>query len=378
MRTRASFLFICVFAGSCATSPGSEPEAPASPEAPPAAAGGAPEPIAAEPIVAEPCAFFAPDGLRLVGTLRRPARPGPVPGIVLVHGSGPIGRKGEVPGQLGMGFGFDLPLLEQLATGLAERGFAVLSYDKRTCGPFNQCTDNGYPQPTLDMTMETLLGDVLAAGDALASDEAVDPNRILLLGHSQGGTLVPHALAKRPDWRGGLLLATPHRPIDAIIQAQADKVAELLRATGTLEVKDTPLQRLADEAARARALSPEDPALEAEGPLEAFPNAQPVFWRSWIDLSDRAPEVAAATGRPHAVFGGTMDWNVPPSELDRWEATLAEVATATVVRLPDVTHAMNRLAETDIEKLRPEHIGRTIWPPLVDKLAQAARAMLAR
>ena len=59
----------------------------------------------------------------LPATLTMPVAPGPVPAVVLVHGSGPGDRDATV-GQIKQ--------FKDLALGLASRGIAVLRYDKRT------------------------------------------------------------------------------------------------------------------------------------------------------------------------------------------------------------------------------------------------------
>lgn len=59
----------------------------------------------------------------LPGTLTLPVSPGPVPAVVLVHGSGPSDRDSSL--------GPNKPVRD-LAWGLASRGVAVLRYEKRT------------------------------------------------------------------------------------------------------------------------------------------------------------------------------------------------------------------------------------------------------
>src|SRR5262249_48895994 len=59
----------------------------------------------------------------LPGTLSKPLGDGPVPAIVLVHGSGPHDRDETI--------GPNRPFRD-LAWGLASRGIAVLRYEKRT------------------------------------------------------------------------------------------------------------------------------------------------------------------------------------------------------------------------------------------------------
>ena len=81
--------------------------------------GGEPERPAPLVIVerhAEEITFPSTD-LTLEGTLLVPAHPRGehLPAIILGHGSGPIDRDEKVDGQLGMGFGFEIPSFGVLA-----------------------------------------------------------------------------------------------------------------------------------------------------------------------------------------------------------------------------------------------------------------------
>ena len=154
---------------------------------------------------------FAADGLRLKGTLHVPGGPlAPRPGIVLIHGSGPQSRDAAVRGQLAMGFGFELKIFEGLAEALTRAGYVVLRYDKRTCGPFNKCADNGYPKVSKNLTIETFVADAQAALEFLAAQPQVDPQRLVVLGHSQGATFVPFLMEANPSVRAGVMVSALH------------------------------------------------------------------------------------------------------------------------------------------------------------------------
>jgi pimeloyl-ACP methyl ester carboxylesterase len=110
---------------------------------------------------------FANGPVTLAGTVVIPAGAGPFPGIVFLHGSGAEGRWAT----------------RYLAEAFARRGVAALVYDKRGVG-----------RSTGDWRtagFEELVGDAVAAVDALRARPEVAPDRVGIHGHSQGGTIAP-------------------------------------------------------------------------------------------------------------------------------------------------------------------------------------------
>jgi uncharacterized protein len=117
------------------------------------------------------------DGIMLRGTISKPRWSGsPVPGIVLVHGSGPLTRN-DVRGD---------------TRALVRRGFAVLAYDKRGAG-----ASSGFYMRASEHPPEVLLGrlaaDAAAMFDQLATDPDVDSTRLGFFGASQAGWIIPLA-----------------------------------------------------------------------------------------------------------------------------------------------------------------------------------------
>jgi alpha-beta hydrolase superfamily lysophospholipase len=123
-------------------------------------------------IVQTQLAVSTSDGLVLPATLHVPAgaRPG-LPGMVLVHGSGPTPRE----------------RLRAEAEAFARAGIATLTYDKRTAG--YSLTQRSYPQ---------LADDAIAAAALLRGRAEVDPAKVGLWGLSEGGWVAPLAAARDP------------------------------------------------------------------------------------------------------------------------------------------------------------------------------------
>jgi uncharacterized protein len=145
------------------------------------------------------------DGTRLAGTLTVPERGrGPYATLVLVHGSGPQDRDETIGPN---------PVFLQLSNALSNAGYAVLRYDKRGIGKSGGRTTLG--------TRDELIDDVKAAYHFASVQPEVDPKRIYLLGHSEGGELVPTVAAEDPRVAGIVLMAPPSLPLWRIIMQQA-------------------------------------------------------------------------------------------------------------------------------------------------------------
>jgi dipeptidyl aminopeptidase/acylaminoacyl peptidase len=97
----------------------------------------------------------------------------PVPAIVLVHGSGPSNMDEKVG---------KLTPFKDLADGLANRGIAVIRYDKRTYAHKKQFIN----KPDISVKEETI-EDAILATELLRNDSRIDSDKIFIVGHSMGG-----------------------------------------------------------------------------------------------------------------------------------------------------------------------------------------------
>jgi len=159
------------------------------------------------PYTIDSLAFRNPEAnLTLAGTLTRPDTTAAVPGVVLVAGSGPQDRDGTIMGHRPF---------RVLADALTRRGWAVLRFDERGVGQ-SEGTQAG-------ATTADFATDVRAAVSTLADRPGVDPERVGLIGHSEGGLIAP-MVATRTDTASFLvLLAAPGLPGDVILADQLDR-----------------------------------------------------------------------------------------------------------------------------------------------------------
>lgn len=181
---------------------------------PPEGGGGAEIPEWTAPAYADPNAFVESDvkvgrdPWLLDGTLTLPVGEGPVPGIVLVHGSGPQDRDETIgPNKV----------FRDLAGGLASEGIAVLRYEKRTHAYGSRMAAEG--EVNLDAEV---IQDALSGVDVLRAHREVNPRAIFVLGHSLGGTMAPEIARRDHRLAGIVIMAGSARPFTEIVRAQFD------------------------------------------------------------------------------------------------------------------------------------------------------------
>ncbi|MGE3240178.1 MAG: alpha/beta hydrolase family protein [Pirellulales bacterium] len=168
-------------------------------------------------------------GVTLAGTLTLPKGAGPHPAMVLVTGSGPQDRDEAIMGHR--------PFFV-LADHLTRQGIAVLRFDDRgvgkSTGNFGTATHNDF------------VGDALSAVEWLKARKEIDPQRIGIIGHSEGGIVAPLAAAKQPgDIAFIVLLAGVGVPMDELLVRQGMDLGSVM---GGSEVK------LIESAAKQREL----------------------------------------------------------------------------------------------------------------------------
>lgn len=130
------------------------------------------------------------DGITLAGTVTIPGSAtaaGPVPGIVLLSGSGQRERDQPIFGHR--------PFMV-LADAFTRAGFAVLRFDDRGAG------ESGGRETLASVTSEDLARDAAAALAFLTSHEGVSPDRVGFIGHSEGAMLAVMAATLRPQTDG--------------------------------------------------------------------------------------------------------------------------------------------------------------------------------
>lgn len=166
-------------------------------------------------------------GIKLAGTFTKPRGSGPHPAVVLISGSGPQDRDEAILGHR--------PFLV-LADHLTRQGIAVLRYDDRgvgkSTGTFAAATHHDF------------VTDALAAIAWLKTRKEIDPKRLGLVGHSEGGVVAPLAAVKQPaDVAFIVLLAGVGVPLEELLVRQGQDIARVMGADAETLRKSAESQR---------------------------------------------------------------------------------------------------------------------------------------
>lgn len=314
----------------------------------------------------------AQDGTRLAGTLTLPPGPGPHPVVVLITGSGPQDRDETIFGHK--------PFLV-IADHLTRRGVAVLRADDRGVG--------GSTGSVSESTSHDFSQDVLAAVAMLKTIPEIDPARIGLVGHSEGGIIAPIVAAESRDIAFIVMLAAPGLRGRDILTLQT---GALFRAAG---VQGEPLEsvlkhhrRLMDLierqaekdelAAAARDLIRSQQAIQGgvadESQIEstaeqALRSLDSPWFRHFLMLDPR--EALRRVRVPVLALFGELDLQVPPREnMPEVEKALMEAGNrdVTIRELPRLNH----LFQTATTGLVAEYavIEETIAPATLEVMTE--------
>src|SRR5688572_23834560 len=163
---------------------------------------------------------FTHAGKTVYGTFASPNGSGPFPTIIINPGSGANDRNGTL--QMGGPnaaclypnlLNTTLRPYRDLSDAMVAAGYAVLRYDKIE---YTYTT----AQSLGPITFQKIWLPVESAIDYVKTRSDVDANRIILIGHSEGSSLIPYIAKKRNDVKALISIAGPRTPLDSLIAYQ--------------------------------------------------------------------------------------------------------------------------------------------------------------
>lgn len=259
------------------------------------------------PYTAEEVKVHTPAGLTFAGTLTMPqhAAGARVPAVVLITGSGSQDRDER---------SVSLPQwrpFREIADTLSRRGIAVLRLDDRGIG--------GSDAGPATATSADFADDIRAALAWLRTRPDVDPRRLGVVGHSEGGMIAPMVAATDTTLRAVVIIAGTASRGDSILEYQRRYL--LSRDTSLTPAKRDSLMKLADAAA--------DSAYRAPGWLHFFVTYDPL-------------PAARKVRAPTLILQGENDHQVPPSEARTLAAAMRAAGNThvTLRTFPDMNHLL--------------------------------------
>jgi pimeloyl-ACP methyl ester carboxylesterase len=287
---------------------------------------------------------FGNGALTLEGTLLLPPGTGPWPGVVIIAGSGPTDRDGNSPA------GIAPNTYRMLAQGLAEQGIASLRYDKR-----------GLPSSrgAMDMATTTLAdfaGDAGAAARLLKDRADIGP--VVLLGHSEGGTLAMLAARDGAPLAALVLVATAGRDPTTILREQL--------------ARQLPPALIAEfDPAWARYIHTDSAVTSPPGLEALFVPAHRAFLKSWQALDPVA--LLRGVSLPTLVVQGETDVQITPADARRLASARPDVRLAL---LPGVNHVLKLASGATAAEQQSSYTDRSL-PLAPDVVSTIAGFILA-
>ena len=249
---------------------------------------------------------------KLVGELLIPAGKGPFPAVLFLSSTGQQDRHGFAgPPPVDLGS-------HEIGDALAQAGIAVLRYDERGFG--------GSADGPVSYIGQ--LEDARRGLRTLLVQDEVDPDRIALVGHGEGGWRALQLAGEGRGLRGVALLASPGRPYETLLRAQASMAIESVPPELRAEAKKT-----------------QEKTLES---LRSGKDLPPELVRTgtWIReaLAVDIDELVAKSEAPLWIAQGEIDFEVDPGKDSSALARLArKYKKKHVVQLyPNLDHLFKR------------------------------------
>ncbi len=292
--------------------------------------------------LAEHVVVPTPAGHRLAGTLTKPRdATGRLPAVVTITGSGQQDRDAYLPIAGGV------RIFRQVADTLSRRGIAVLRLDDRAIGG-----SGGDPTGT----SADFADDIRASVAYLRSRPDIDPARIALVGHSEGGMIAPMIAATDPSLAAIVLMAgtgyTGRKIIDYQIENGARGMPGLTRA--------------------------QQDSIIADGTRELEREIEKNAWMRFFVSYDPIP-TARRVRQPTLILQGATDQQVRPEEARLLDAAIRGAGNTRVTLriLPERNHLFLRDANghpAGYAALKDPRVDGEVLGVLADWLAQALGA----
>lgn len=266
----------------------------------------------------------------------------------MVQGSGPSDRDETI--------GPNAPFRD-IAHGLAKKGIASIRYDKRTF-VYKEKMAESIDSVTVE---EETIQDAISAVRLAQQQPDVDPDKVVVLGHSLGGMLAPRIVAEDNDdaIKAIIMMAACARPLEDVI---IDQYQYLLGLDGWGSQDQEIMDKLKAEAGNVRKLRTNAMLNNLDLPL-----GLPVAY--WADLA-RYDQVETAKNLkiPMLILQGGRDYQVTSRDYELWQQALDKKHKVTFKYYPDLNHLF--IAGTGKSTPKEYDTAGTVSGKVIDDIAE--------
>lgn len=298
------------------------------------------------------------NGYTLAGTLLLPRGVRrPMPAAILITGSGPQNRDSQVL----------LPGLEnyrpfkQIAEHLAGRGIAVLRVDDRGIG------GSTGRETLMTATTSTLADDTRAQISYLRTRREIDPKRVALIGHSEGGSSALMIATTDARIRAIVLMAAMGKTGKEVNLAQQEQA--LAETPGLTEERKAELRKQQREILRT---------IMEGGDTSKLPPAASLPWfKEFLSFDPLA--LMRRMRQPVLIVQGALDRQITADQAGLLERAARDGGNKRVTMhvFPDLNHLFLRAktgAFSEYSKLESTQVGADVLQTLGAWLAAGLRA----
>jgi pimeloyl-ACP methyl ester carboxylesterase len=278
------------------------------------------------------------NGFSLAATVSKPfdIPKQPMPAVILVGGSGAVDRD-EVA--------FGIPVLGQLSSALADAGFLVVRYDKRGVGQSGGRLESA--------GLGDFADDLRAAVKYVGDRKDVNPKKIAVVGHSEGGAVALLAAAKDKQIDAVVLIATNGiKGTDLILEQQKHLLDRSSMSDEEKQAKVELQKKINDAVLSGKGWENLPPEVRRQVDNPEFQSL----------LAFDPAKVVADVRQPILIVQGDLDTQVPPAHADKLDAIARARKNAPpteVVKIPGINHLLVPATTGEVDEygaLKDKHI----------------------
>ncbi|MFP4457360.1 MAG: DUF3887 domain-containing protein [Clostridia bacterium] len=267
-----------------------------------------------ESIVSEEVEFGSEE-YPITGTITYPNQEDSFYAVILIPGSGPTDRDSTL---------YENTPMKDLALGLADKGIASLRFDKRNLLYGDKIDINSFTP------YQEYIADVKFAYDLMVNNERIDNEHIYLIGHSQGGNLIP-AFAKEVEAAGFVILSGNVTPLHELTIDQLEYLYNLDGELSDKEKQDLEgYKKMRDNINNLDESSDFTPQQ-----LMGVSKDYWLFYKKY-DPIEQAKEIKEQV----LIVNGSRDYQVPVSEYELWKNGLSNRENVTFKLYEGMNHLL--------------------------------------